>query len=213
MIELEPENSFGYLNVGVVYFQQGKYEECLPYFQKSLQIQPDDTTYRDLGTAYFYLKRYNDSVPMFEKAVKMNPNVERLTGNLGDAYRWSGQREKANATYDKAIALALKELAVNPRDSDAMGSLALYYAKKDMPAQASNFVQHARSINGEDVGLVYTEAVVEALANHPDDALKLLREAFKRGYAVQEAKSDPELDTLRSRPEFEKLLAEFKKPN
>jgi eukaryotic-like serine/threonine-protein kinase len=213
VIELEPENSFGYLNVGVIYFQQGKYEECLPYFQKSLQIQPDDKTYSNLGTAYFYLKRYNDSVPMFEKAVKLSPTAERFTGNLADAYRWSGQREKANATYDKAIALAFKELAVNPRNSDTMGGLALYYAKKGMPTQALNFIQHARSINKEDVDLVYTEAVVEALANRPDNALKLLREAFERGYAVQEAKSDPELENLRSRPEFEKLLAEFNKTN
>jgi len=211
VIELEPQNSFGYLNVGVVYFQQGKYEESIPYFQKSLQIQPDDKTYSDLGTAYFYLKRYSDSVPMFEKAVQMNPNVEEFTGNLADAYRWSGQREKANATYDKAIALAYKELAVNPRNSDTMGSLALYYAKKGMPSQALNFIQRARSINKEDVGLVYTAAVVEALADHPDNALGFLREAFKRGYSVTEASSDPELNSLRSRPEFAKLLAEFKK--
>jgi len=61
------------------------------------------------------------------------------------------------------------------------------------------------------VGLVYTAAVVEALANHPDNALGLLHDAFKRGYSLQEASSDPELNTLRSRPEFEKLLAEFKK--
>jgi tetratricopeptide (TPR) repeat protein len=211
VIELEPENSFGYLNVGAIYFQQGKYEESIPFFQKSLQIQPDAKTYSDLGTAYFYLKRYNDSVPMFEKAVQISPNVEEFTGNLADAYRWSGQREKANATYDKAIALAYKELAVNPRNSDTMGSLALYYAKKGMPAEALNFIQRARSINKEDVRLVYTAAVVEALANHPDNALGLLREAFKRGYSVQEARSDPELNILRSHPEFEKLLAEFKK--
>jgi tetratricopeptide (TPR) repeat protein len=92
-----------------------------------------------------------------------------------------------------------------------MGSLALYYAKKGMPAEALNFIKRARSINKEDVGLVYIAAVVEALANHPDNALGLLREAFKRGYSVQEASSDPELNSLRSRPEFEKLLAEFKK--
>jgi hypothetical protein len=49
------------------------------------------------------------------------------------------------------------------------------------------------------------------LANHPDKALGLLREAFKRGYSVQEASSDPELNTLRSLPEFGRLLAEFKK--
>jgi hypothetical protein len=93
-----------------------------------------------------------------------------------------------------------------------MGDLALYYAKKGMQAQALNFIQHARSINREDVDLIYTEAVVVALANHPDNALKFLREAFERGYAVREARSDPELDTLQSRPGFEKLFAEFNKP-
>jgi hypothetical protein len=101
---------------------------------------------------------------------------------------------------------------VNPRDSDTMGSLALYYAKKGVPTEAQNFIRHARSINKEDVDLVYTEAVVEALANHSDNAPKLLREAFERGYAVQEAKSDPELESLRNQPEFRKLLTEFSKP-
>lgn len=100
---------------------------------------------------------------------------------------------------------------MNPRNSDTMGSLALYFAKKNMPAQALNFIHHARSINREDVDLVYAEAVVEALANHPDNALKVLREAFEHGYAVREARSDPKLDSPRSRPEFEKLLAEFNK--
>jgi serine/threonine-protein kinase len=209
--ELEPDNSFGYLNLGAVYFQQGKYEECLPYYQKSLQIQPSSKTFSNLGTAYFYLRRYPDAVSMFEKAVEMNPNDEAFVGNLADAYRWSGQREKANVTYDKAIALAYKTLAVNPRNSDTLGSLALYYAKKDMPAQALSFARRARSINQDDVSLVYTEAVVEALAGHHDEAMRVLREALRRGYSVQEAKSDPELGRLQSRPEFVKLLAEFGK--
>jgi hypothetical protein len=42
-----------------------------------------------------------------------------------------------------------------------MGSLALYYSKKNMPTQALDFIHHARSINSEDVSLVYLEAVVE----------------------------------------------------
>ncbi|MGB2621445.1 MAG: tetratricopeptide repeat protein, partial [Candidatus Acidiferrum sp.] len=213
IIELDPENSFGYLNVGAVYFMQGKYEDCIPYFQKALKLQPDYKTYSNLGTAYFYLKRYNESVPMFEKAVEMDPDDARYVGNLADAYRWSGQRDKANVTYDKAISLAYKQLEVNPRNSDTMGSLALYYAKKGDSAQALNFARRARSINKEDVGLVYIQAVVEALAGHAEDSLKTLREALRRGYAVEEAQNDPELASLQSRPEFPKLLAEFEKHN
>jgi tetratricopeptide (TPR) repeat protein/TolB-like protein len=209
--ELEPDNSFGYLNLGVAYCQQGKYDQAIPYFQKSLQLQPSYLAYSNLGTAYFYLKRYPDSVPMFEKAVELNPNDQLFMGNLADAYRWSGQRDKANATYDKAIALAYKELEVNPKSTDALEGLALYYGKKGDASQSIEFIRRARSINAADVDLMYVEAIVFALANRPDDALKSLRATFGKGYSVQEAQNDPELATLQGRPEFVKLVAEFGK--
>lgn len=211
--ELEPDNSFGYLNVGAVLFQQGKYNECIPVFQKALQIQPYFMTYSNLGTVYFYLKHYSESVPMFEKAVEMNPNDQLTMGNLADAYRWSGQPDKANATYDKAIALAFKELEVSPRNATTMGWLALYYAKKGSATQSLDFMRRARSINQADVNLIYQNAVIYALGGHPAEALKTLQEALQKGYSVQEARNDPELSSLQSRPEFAKLLAEFSKSN
>ena len=209
--ELEPDNSFGYLNQGVIYIQLGKYQDSIPYFQKALQIQPDYKTYADLGTAYLYLKRYPDSVPMFEKAVEMSPNDEAFVGNLADSYRWSGQRDKANATYDKAIALAFKQMEMNPRDAETMGDLALYYAKKGNSAQALDYIRRARAINQADVNLIYTEATVYALSDRPSESLKSLREAFQKGYSVEEATNDPELGTIQKRPEFAKLVAEFSK--
>jgi serine/threonine protein kinase/Flp pilus assembly protein TadD len=210
---LEPDNFFGYLDVGAIYFQQGKYEESISYFQKSLQLQPYYLTYSNLGTALFFLKRYSESVPMFEKAVELNPNEELAVGNLADAYRWSGQRDKANATYDKAIALTFRELQVNPRNPASMGSLAMYYAKKGDTVHALDYIRRARTINPTDVNLIYMEAQVYALANRPDDALKSLRQALQKGYSAKEASNDPELSGLQSRPEFLKLMKEFGKPN
>jgi serine/threonine protein kinase/tetratricopeptide (TPR) repeat protein len=211
--ELEPDNSFGYLNVGAVLFQQGKYKECIPVLQKALQIQPYFMTYSNLGTVYFYLKRYSESVPMFEKAAEMNPNDQLTIGNLADAYRWSGRTDKANAAYDKAIALAFKELEVSPRDATTMGWLALYYAKKGSATQSLDFMRRARSINQADVNLIYQNSVIYALGGHPAEALKTLREALQKGYSVEEARNDPELSSLQNRPEFAKLLEEFSKPH
>jgi eukaryotic-like serine/threonine-protein kinase len=209
--ELEPENAFGQMNIGAIYLQQGKYDQCIPYFQNAIKLQPEPKAYSNLGTAYFYLKRYTESVPMFEKAVELSPNDESLTGNLADAYRWAGQRDRAASTYGKAIALAYKELAVNPRNSDTMGSLALYYAKKGDNVQAADFIRRARAINPSDVNLMYEEAVVYAVANSPDRACKALREALRNGYALQDAVNDPELATLQGNPEFSKLMKEFNK--
>jgi serine/threonine protein kinase/tetratricopeptide (TPR) repeat protein len=211
IIELEPDNAFGYLNAGAIYFQQGKYDQCIPFFQKALQIQPHYLTYSNLGTALFYLKRYAESVPMFEKSVEMNQNDPMMMGNLADAYRWSGQLDRANTTYERAIALAFKQLQVNPRDANVMDQLSLYYAKKGNPVQALDFVRRARAINPADVNMIYDEAVVQTLTGRPVEALKSLREALQKGYSLQEAKNDPELANLQSRPEFAKLVTEFSK--
>ena len=137
---------------------------------------------------------------MFEKAVALKPNFEVFLGNLADGYRWNGQKDKSLATYDKAIALGYKEVQVNPRNASVMGDLASYYAKKGDLAQATQWMSRARNVEPNSVELVSQAAIVDTLANRPDDALKDLREAFQKGYSTEEARREPEFKSLQSRP-------------
>src|SRR5260221_13009255 len=98
----------------------GRYEESVTAYQKALQIQPYAATYSDLGTSWFYLKRYQESVQMFQKAAEMSPGEETIVGNLADAYRWAGDKNKANAAYDKGIGFAYKHLQLIPREPNAL---------------------------------------------------------------------------------------------
>ncbi len=207
--ELEPENPAGHENLGVMYFMQGKYEECIPAFQKAIQLQPFYGTYSNLGTAFFYLKRYDESVKMFEKAVELNPNQSVPAGNLADALRWAGQPERAKATYETAITLALQELRVNPRNAITLGFLATYYAKHGEPSRGLEFIRRARSIEKNDPTIPYQEAVVQAIAKSQKEALAALREALQKGYPLKEVESDPEMKELRALPAFSALAAEF----
>lgn len=207
--ELAPDNANGFGNVGAAYIRLGKWTESIPPLQKALQLQPDADTYSNLGTAYFYLRRYDDSVKMFEKAVDLNPKDEIVTGNLADAYRWSGRLQQATATYAKAIALAYQELQVNPRAAETVGDLALYYAKKGDIENGERYIRQARSMDSSDVQLIYSQAQVYAIAGKQDLALKALREAFQKGFSLEEAQSDPELAKLKGLPDFVKLSAEF----
>jgi tetratricopeptide (TPR) repeat protein len=152
-------------------------------------------------------------VKMFEKAVAMTPNDEQLQGNLGDAERWSGHSEQAAAAYDKAISLAFQQLQVNPRSAMSMGDLALYYAKKGDARNALQYIQQARSINPQDLQLMYSEVQVKTLVGKPEDALKPLRQALEKGYSPQEAWNDPELAKLQGLPQFSQLVKEFSKKN
>jgi tetratricopeptide (TPR) repeat protein/DNA-binding winged helix-turn-helix (wHTH) protein len=206
--ELEPESASGHDNVGAVYLCQGRWSDAIPEYERALQLEPHFVAYSNLGTAYFDLKRYDEASKMFEKAVAMSPNQQIVLGNLADAYRWSGQSAKAAATYDKAIALAYRELQVNPRKATAMQCLALYYAKKGNPTQALEFIHQARSLDPGNVEFVYSEAEIQALAGRPQQALEALREAFRMGYSRSEAAVDPELGSLRGQPQFRQLMAE-----
>jgi eukaryotic-like serine/threonine-protein kinase len=207
--ELAADNPIGYQNIGAVYFRLGKWNDAITAFQKSLDIQPDATIYADIGTADFFLKRYDDSIKMFEKAVALSPRDEELMGDLADAHRAAGHKEQAQAAYDKAIQLAFQQLQVNPKLAYVTGHLALYYAKKGDSAHALTYAKQARSLDPEDLQLIYYQAEIDSLAGHQQEALASLRQAFKKGYSPEEAKSDPELASLKSLPEFTKLVNQF----
>jgi serine/threonine-protein kinase len=203
--ELDPGRAEGWAAVGAVYFQMGRWSECLAKFQKAVDLSPKPSFYSNLGTAYFFLGRYDEAAQVFKKAVLMEPNNDDLYVNLADAYRWSGQVAKAAATYDQAISLAYKSIQVNPKNAGALGNLAVCYAKKGDSKQALKFIARARSIDPKDNSLMYEEATIQALVGQTSEALASLTEALRSGYPMQEARSDPELKSLRSIPEFNRL--------
>ena len=160
---LEPDIEVGYQNVGNVYLQQGKYQECIPQFQKALQIEPTFSAYSNLGTAYFFLKQYPNATGMFEKAVELNPNETMMVVNLADAYRASGLKDKAAATYQQAISSGYKNLQTNPQDADAMTQMAISYAKTGNANEADSFIRRARAIDKGNVNYIYNEAQINAI--------------------------------------------------
>jgi tetratricopeptide (TPR) repeat protein/TolB-like protein len=205
VIELEPANVNGHNDLGAAYLQMGRFRDAVPAFQTALKLQPTAQTYTNLGISYAYSGKLPDAVLMFEKAASLSPNSEMLAGNLGDGYRWAGHKEKAAAAYDTAIALALKDLQVNPNNAIAKGHLALYYAKKLDNARAQKMMADARAVDKTNVGLMYSEAIVHVLGGRTPEALTSLEAAVAAGYPVAMLQSDPDLKVLVSEPRFKAL--------
>jgi serine/threonine-protein kinase len=210
--ELEPQNPVGYTNIGSTYFAQGQWEKGIPAYEHSLKLQPHWLTYSSLGTAYFYLKRYPEAVKAFEQAATLNPNDAITVGNLADGLRWSGDRDRAREMYVKAIALAYKDLQVNPKDSTTLAMVALYHAKTGNAASASDFIRKARAVDPANPAIFYYEAVVHALAGRQQPALTSLERALQGGYSAREAAEDPELQSLSKSEAFGHLLRRYSSP-
>jgi tetratricopeptide (TPR) repeat protein len=206
--ELDPESASAHLGIAGVLVRQGKWEESIPEYKQSIALKPTATAYTSLGTVFFYLRRYREALPYFEKAAKLQNTVPLALANLGSAYRQTGQRDKANEIFGKAIAAAYARLRLNPSDALMLGEEALLHAYTGQTAQALSFIEKARAIDPSSNELMYDEAVVHALAgpSHLAEAIKALKSALDNGYSLDEARHDPDLQALQNQPEFQALL-------
>ena len=209
VLQLDPQNAGAYGNIGASYFRLGQWSDSAQAFQKSLQLKPQAAVYANLGESYLYQGDYPNAISVLQKAVDLAPNDPVFVGNLADGYRYSGQTDKANPLYDRAIALCFKVFQVNPKDTRNLGYLALFHAKKGESTRALEYIHRARAINANDNDLAYKEAVIRAIGGDQAQALISLREAFGKGYTPGEAGADPDLKPLHSNPEFDKLMKEF----
>jgi serine/threonine-protein kinase len=204
--ELAPGNSTGYSNLGSIYLMQDRYAEAVPLLERAVAIQPTTTDLSNLATAYFALRKFSEAAGTYEKALQLNDHDYEVWGNLGDAYYWApGMRGKAAAAYRQAIALAQERLRVNPRDGEALGYLAQYYAMLGERQQALAYITRASAIAPHDPDVLLSAAIAYNQLGDVDKTLSTLQAALAAGLTRNQLRDTPNFDTLRADPRFRKL--------
>ena len=94
-----------------------------------------------------------------------------------------------------------------------MGSLALYFAKKGDVAQAMEFMNRARGLDPSSVDLILSSAEVHALSDQPDYAIAELKKGLQQGLTTASIESDPELESLRKRTDYQALMNHYAPKN
>jgi serine/threonine protein kinase/Tfp pilus assembly protein PilF len=205
--DLTPDNLWGYTNQGAAYYNLGRLDEAAAMWQRTLEIRPDASAYSNLGVITFFTGRYAESARTFEKATQLEPQSYAAWGNLADAYRWtSGEKDRAKATYARAIGLAERDLEVNPRDAHALGCLALYEAKSGAVENARQSIGQALAIAPRDVDLLSRAVEVYTLAGEQQKALDCLKGVVEGGYPRFELEANPELAGLRNDARYRDIM-------
>jgi serine/threonine-protein kinase len=205
VIELSPDNVNGYNDLGAVYIQTGEFDLAVKTLEQALRLQPLPATFGNLAIAYAASGQFDRTVAMLEKSVELRPNSEISVGGLADGYRWAGDQQKARATYERAIALAIGELRINPKAAATKGHLALYYAKTGRGAEAQRLMAEARAVSPANVQLIYDEALMFELLGEREKALTGLEGAFKAGYPKSAAAADPDFRQLRTDARYQSI--------
>jgi len=206
VIERTPESFRGYANMGAAYLYEAKYTEAIKPLEQSLSIHPTADTYSNIGTAYYYLHRFGEAAQTYEKAVQLNDKDYTNWGNLGEAYYLDGERPKARAAFERGIAIALTELAVNGRDPTLLKNLANYYAMVDDRDHALTYLARELEESKSDKDGLFSAALIYNHLGNKGSALEWLSKALRAGYSPEMVKEQPDLDNLHGDTRFEDLL-------
>ena len=193
-VELTPDNAPVRGILAGMYSHLGRHEDAVAECQRAIAIDPSSfMAYTVLGGTQYRLRRFDDAVVSLEKARSLVEDY-RTIGNLGRAYYWAGQKDRARAAFERAIALGEKELAVNPRDGEVHVALADYHARLGRRRDA---LDHLGRAPMKDPHFMFFAAMVH---NQLGDALQgrqWLQKARAAGVAPAEINGWIDVDNLR----------------
>ena len=204
---LAPDNVRALYNLGATYVALGRYADAIGALERSLNLRPSPRAYTNLANAYFYLRQYESATQMYEKSIQSNPNDVVLWRNVADGYYWTpGKRTQAEAAYRRAISLAGEKLRVNPKDSTALGVLAISQAMIGEKDAALDALGKGLELAPSNPEMLFSAALVHNHFGESDQAIAWLNKAATAGYSRQTIADTPDFDGLRSNPGFRQLL-------
>ena len=112
VIKKSPDKARPHNNLGNALYSQGKYNQAIEEYKKSLEINPYYTVaYNNLGNALIFQEKVDEGIAAYHKALEINSYDSDVLANLGRALYSQGKIDDAIAVYKKA-------LKVNPLFAD-----------------------------------------------------------------------------------------------
>lgn len=160
-ISLSPKSWEAYSGYGYFLTINGRHDEAIDNYKKSLEFVPGNVfAFDNIGINFFYKNKFDEAAIAFEKATEIEP-ASATFANTGNMYYYAGDFKKAVDMYEKAIRLqpencqwlvfladAYKFIPGERKMADKYFSDAIELANKEIlmaPNVAKNYQYVARS--------------------------------------------------------------------
>jgi type IV pilus assembly protein PilF len=170
--KLDPENAYIKDELAQVYRDLGQYQKALEYFKEAIVLKPRfPEAQNNLGALYFQLKQYDLAIEYCQKAADdlLYKTPHFAYTNLGAAYYFKGNHEKAVNSFQQALKLApeyspayfglgyvyeelnnwngaieayQKSILYNPDNADAYFRMGKLYKKMNRTLEAQEALRH-----------------------------------------------------------------------
>jgi tetratricopeptide (TPR) repeat protein len=129
-IEIYPEYSRAYVNLGDAALAEGRYAEAVDYLSEAVQHSPRSyMAHLSLGLAYKRLGDLTAAEEHYNRALDINPNSPLTLNNLANLVLLQGDETRALALWQQA-------LVIDPQNPEALFNLALQHERMGQIDQA-----------------------------------------------------------------------------
>src|SRR5439155_22034814 len=154
-------------------FRQGKYQQAIQFFGKSLTLDPDRSDVHDaIATAYFILKQYDSAIEHFTRVSQLHPMEAGCLINLGAVYNRKGEFQKAADVLKKASRRDGKAV-------EAYYSLGIAYRGLNQLPMAVNSYKEALRINPRMLDALHNLGNIQLEMNNPKGAIEQFKKALE----------------------------------
>ncbi len=190
---------------GKQYSGEGKSDEAIEAFTRSIQISPSAAAYNDRCVEYNRKGYYDAAMADASKAIFLSPRYAAPYFNRGNSYFKKADYEGALRDYTKAIEL-------DPDEAEFYFNCGLAYFKKGQDDAAAGQYEKAIAKDQKFFPAYYNLAVHFSIKRETGRALELLEKAVRAGFSdAGLMKRDPGLDNIRNTGKFRYLLLKLER--
>jgi len=211
-LELAPDLAEAHAARGLALSLARRYAEAEREFDRAIAVNPNlFDPYYDFARMCFARGQVDRSAALFRKASEVRQEDYQSALLLGQSLRMLGREREAREAESEGLARARRALALNPLDGRAL-SLASHALFDDgRVEEALEWSRRALDLYPDEISPLINGAGLRARLGMKEEALDLLERVFARGWGKCDwVAQDPDYDSLRDEPRFQRLIVGLK---
>jgi tetratricopeptide (TPR) repeat protein len=207
-IQLNPNSSSAHTQYAAYLRDMERWQEAFRETERAYELDPRLPGVNTRLWHHFWLVRdYDKAIQIGSKVRALQPKNPIAYGLLGWPYVQKGMHEEAVAAFEKACALA-------PKDLKLRACLARVYGEAGKETKARKILEEFEERSKTNYVHPYHIALIHIGLREHDRALQWLEKAYEdRSRHMRVLQVDPWLDPLRSDPRFQELVRRMKFPD
>ena len=211
-LELAPALAEAHTARGFALSLSRRYDEAEREFEEAIEINPNSfDAYYYHARSSFARGRIERSAELFRAAANVRQEDFQSPTLLAQSLRMLGRREEAHAANQEGVRRAERVLTLNPVDVRALslGSMALF--ADGQVTRAMDWSQRSLELYPDEMTTLVCATCLRARNGQREQAIETFERLVALGWGKRDwVEHDPDYDSLRDDPRFQRLVARLK---